>query len=158
MARTPDSPGAARPGDGAASSRHPGDGAEPRKVPVRGASSSPAQRHEGARTDAPRQRVRTDPSLDEHQKQGVSGFMWTALVLGLLILILLLVFILQNNVPAEFRYLGWDFGLPLGVAMLFAAVAGALIMGLVGSVRLLRLGHRVRKLEKEREDIKRALR
>jgi uncharacterized integral membrane protein len=83
--------------------------------------------------------------------------MWVALVLGLLVLILLLVFILQNNIPADFRYLGWSFSLPLGVAMLFAAIAGALVMALVGSVRLLTLGRRVRRLEKEREGIKRVL-
>ena len=66
-------------------------------------------------------------------------------------------FILQNNVPADFRYLGWTFSLPLGVAMLLAAVAGALVTALVGSVRVFRLGHRVRRLEKERESIKRSL-
>lgn len=112
---------------------------------------------EEGREPAP-QRVSTDPALDEHQGRGVSGAAWIALLLGLLVLVLLLVFILQNNVPADFRYFGWSFSLPLGVAMLLAAVAGALIMGLVGSVRLFRLGHRVRKLEKERADIKRALR
>lgn len=129
MARTPESPDAPRSGP------PPEGGREP-----------------------VRQRVSTDPALDEHQRRGVSGAMWIALLLGLLILVLLLVFILQNNVAADFRYFGWSFSLPLGVAMLLAAVAGALIMGLVGSVRLLRLGHRVRKLEKERADIKRALR
>ncbi|MGX5359895.1 LapA family protein [Kocuria sp. KH4] len=134
MARTPDSPDAPRPGL-PPEDRRPGEPTTPAPPPVR-----------------------TDPALDEHQKRGVSGAMWTALLLGLLILVLLLVFILQNNVPTQFRFLGWEFGLPLGIAMLFAAVAGALVMGLVGSVRLFRLSHRVRKLEKERADIKRALR
>ncbi|MFF0988441.1 LapA family protein [Kocuria nitroreducens] len=119
---------------------------------------SAADRPAAGREPSGRRQVGTDPALDEHQKQGVSGAMWTALILGLVILVLLLVFILQNNVPARFNYLGWEFSLPLGVAMLLAAVAGALIMGLVGSVRLFKLGHRVRKLEKERADIKRALR
>ncbi|KUG62236.1 MULTISPECIES: lipopolysaccharide assembly protein LapA domain-containing protein [Kocuria] len=147
MARTPASPDPNRP------SPAPGD--EPRSpAPDASAAQPPAD----GREPAVRQRAGTDPALDEHQKQGVSGAMWTALILGLLVLVLLLVFILQNNVAAEFTYLGWQFSLPLGVAMLLAAVAGALIMGLVGSVRLFRLGHRVRKLEKERADIKRALR
>ncbi|MEX5298671.1 lipopolysaccharide assembly protein LapA domain-containing protein [Kocuria sp. CPCC 205292] len=147
MARTPASPDPNRP------SPAPGD--EPRSpAPDASAAQSPAD----GREPAVRQPVSTDPALDEHQKQGVSGAMWTALILGLLVLVLLLVFILQNNVAAQFTYLGWQFSLPLGVAMLLAAVAGALIMGLVGSVRLFRLGHRVRKLEKERADIKRALR
>ena len=147
MARTPASSDPLRP--------DPAPGHEPR-IPA--ADASAADRPAPGREPAVRPQTATDPALDGHQKQGVSGAAWTALILGLLILILLLVFILQNNVPADFNYLGWQFSLPLGVAMLLAAVAGALIMGLVGSVRLFKLGHRVRKLEKERADIKRALR
>lgn len=145
MARTPE-PSDPRPSV-------PGDAG---RTPTPNASA--ADRPAAGRAPGARQQVTTDPALDEHQKRGVSGAMWTALILGLLVLILLLVFILQNNVPAAFNYMGWQFSLPLGVAMLLSAVAGALIMGLVGSVRLFRLGHRVRKLEKERADIKRALR
>lgn len=98
-----------------------------------------------------------DPTLDEHPKQGITGTTWIALILGALILVLLLVFILQNNVPATFAYFGLDFSLPLGIAMLFAAIAGVLIMALLGSIRLVKLSHRVRRLEKEREAIKRHL-
>lgn len=103
-------------------------------------------------------RAATDPSLDAPSRQGVSGATWIALVLGALILVLLLVFIAQNNVQADFAYFGWDFSLPLGVAMLFAAIGGVLVMALFGSVRLIKLGHRVRKLQKERESIKAQLR
>jgi uncharacterized integral membrane protein len=99
----------------------------------------------------------TDPTLDEHQKQGITGGTWIALILGALILVMLLIFILQNNVPADFAYLGWTFTLPLGIAMLFAAIAGVLIMALFGSVRLFKLGHRVRRLEKERQTFRRTL-
>ena len=147
MAPTPASSDPLRP--------DPAPGDEPRPP---AADAFAADRPAPGREPAVRPQTATDPALDGHQKQGVSGAAWTALILGLLILILLLVFILQNNVPAVFNYMGWEFSLPLGVAMLLAAVAGALIMGLVGSVRLFKLGHRVRKLEKERADIKRALR
>lgn len=149
MARTPD------PADAHRRDLNPGDGRQP---PAAGASPASADRPTTGRQPAPRSQVGTDSDLDEHQTRGISGAMWIALLLGLLILVLLLVFILQNNVPAEFNYLGWAFVLPLGVAMLLAAVAGALIMGLVGSVRLFKLGHRVRRLEKERAEIKRAMR
>ena len=57
-----------------------------------------------------------------------------------------------------FAFFGLAFSLPLGVAMLFAAIAGVLIAALLGSVRLFKLSRRVRKLEKERETIKRAMR
>ena len=42
--------------------------------------------------------------------------------------------------------------------VLLAAIAGALVMALVGSVRLFAVNRRVRKLEKERERIKSTLR
>lgn len=103
-------------------------------------------------------RITLDPSLDAHQRQGVTGGTWIALILGTVILVLLLIFILQNNVAADFAYFGFDFSLPLGVAMLFAAIAGVLITALLGSVRLFKLSRRVRKLEKERLQIKQALR
>lgn len=99
----------------------------------------------------------TDPTLDEPTKRGVSGIVWAALILGVIILILLLIFIIQNNVSTRFEYMAWQFSLPLGVAMLLSAVAGALVMALVGSVRMFKLSHRVRKLEKERARIKETL-
>lgn len=95
----------------------------------------------------------TDPTLDGPKKAGVSGIVWAALILGVIILILLLIFIIQNNVSTRFEYMAWQFSLPLGVAMLLSAVAGALVMALVGSVRMFTLSHRVRKLEKERARI-----
>ncbi|WP_369061093.1 lipopolysaccharide assembly LapA domain-containing protein [Kocuria rhizophila] len=105
------------------------------------------------RTTAPA----TDPALDTPVKRGVSGTVWAALIAGVIVLILLLVFIIQNNVGTRFEYMAWTFSLPLGVAMLLSAIAGALIMALVGSVRMFALGRRVRKLERERERIKHTL-
>ncbi len=102
--------------------------------------------------------ARTGTKLEKHQKQGFTTGTWIALILGALVLIMLLIFILQNNVPADFAYLGWAFSLPLGIAMLFAAIAGMLVMGLFGSVKLIKISHRVRKLEKERQELKRTLR
>jgi uncharacterized integral membrane protein len=64
---------------------------------------------------------------------------WIGLVVGALILILLLVFVLQNNENTKLSILAWDFTLPLGVSMLFAAIAGALIMALAGGTRILQL-------------------
>ncbi|MEV8158170.1 MULTISPECIES: LapA family protein [Kocuria] len=103
------------------------------------------------------QQAPVDPALDKPAKRGVSGTVWAALILGVVVLILLLVFIIQNNVSTRFEYMAWEFSLPLGVAMLFSAIAGALIMALVGSVRIFTLGHRLRKLEKERQRIRTAV-
>ncbi len=65
--------------------------------------------------------------------------MWTALILGFLILIVLLIFIAQNTTTTAFQFLGWHWSLPLGVAILFAAVAGGLITVAVGAVRMFQL-------------------
>ncbi|MBD2762554.1 DUF1049 domain-containing protein [Kocuria sp. cx-455] len=126
---------------------YPGDRHDARD---RAASSVTAPRN--GRPDTRTARA-TDPTLDGPKKPGVSGIVWAALILGVVILILLLIFIIQNNVSTRFEYMAWQFSLPLGVAMLLSAVAGALVMALVGSVRMLTLSHRVRKLEKERARI-----
>jgi uncharacterized integral membrane protein len=68
-----------------------------------------------------------------------AGAMWTALILGFLILIVLLIFIAQNTTTTPFQFLGWHWSLPLGVAILFAAVAGGLITVAVGAVRIFQL-------------------
>lgn len=95
----------------------------------------------------------TDPALDTPAKRSISGMVWAALIAGVIILILLLVFIIQNNVSTRFEYMAWQFHLPLGAAMLLSAIAGALIMALAGSVRMFKLGHRMRRLERERSRI-----
>jgi uncharacterized integral membrane protein len=64
---------------------------------------------------------------------------------GTMILVLLLVFILENTQRAKVTYFGASGHLPLGVALLFAAVAGALLVGIVGTARILQLRKRVRR-------------
>jgi uncharacterized integral membrane protein len=45
----------------------------------------------------------------------------------------LLIFIAQNTESAEFAFFGWNWSLPLGVAILLAAVCGGLIAVLAGA-------------------------
>ncbi len=90
----------------------------------------------------------TGTSRVEKQTGGMSAGMWFSLILGAVIVVLLLIFILQNNVPAQFQYFGWQFQLPLGVAMLFAAIGGILVAGIIGSVRIFVLGRKLKKIEK----------
>ncbi len=71
--------------------------------------------------------------------------MWTALILGFLILIVLLIFIAQNTTSTPFTFLGWHWSLPLGVAILFAAVSGGLIAVAVGAVRIFQLRRAARR-------------
>lgn len=78
-----------------------------------------------------------------------TGAIWTGLVVGIIVLLLLLVFVLQNLDEATLKLFAWEFTLPLGVALLFAALAGAAIIALAGAVRILqirRAAHRQRLL------------
>jgi uncharacterized integral membrane protein len=71
--------------------------------------------------------------------------LWSSLILGLLVLIVLLVFITQNTDSVSMTFLGWHWSLPLGVQILVAAVCGALITVLVGTARIYQLRRAVKK-------------
>lgn len=71
--------------------------------------------------------------------------LWTAVIGGFLILIVLLIFIAQNTDSAEFAFLGWAWHLPLGVAILLAAVCGGLIAALAGMARMVQLRRAAKK-------------
>jgi uncharacterized integral membrane protein len=70
---------------------------------------------------------------------------WTALSAGFLILIVLLIFITQNTTSAQFAFLGWHWDLPLGVAILLAAVGGGLITVIAGTARIYQLRRAAKK-------------
>ena len=63
-----------------------------------------------------------------------------ALALGvLIILVVLMVLIIQNLDSVPIHLFGWTFDLPIGIGMLLAAVAGALVMATAGGVRILQV-------------------
>jgi uncharacterized integral membrane protein len=66
------------------------------------------------------------------------------LLAALVVLILLLVFIIENTESVKITYFGASFHLPLGVALLLAAIGGGLLVGIVGTARILQLRRRVR--------------
>jgi uncharacterized integral membrane protein len=70
---------------------------------------------------------------------------WAAIILFALILVFLLIFILQNSRTVEVSYFGAHGHLPLGVALLLAAVCGALLVALAGSARIMQLRATARK-------------
>ena len=71
--------------------------------------------------------------------------LWSSLIIGLLVLIVLLIFISQNTEVGTFHFLGWNWTLPLGVALLLAAVGGGLLAVLVGAARIVQLRIAARK-------------
>ena len=71
--------------------------------------------------------------------------LWSSLILGFLVLIVLLIFIAQNTASTPFAFLSWRWDLPLGVAILFAAVCGGLITALVSAARMFQLRRAAKK-------------
>jgi uncharacterized integral membrane protein len=67
------------------------------------------------------------------------GSLWVASALFALILLLLLIFILENGQKARISYFGAHGQLPLGVALLLAAVLGVLLVVIPGGARILQL-------------------
>ena len=65
--------------------------------------------------------------------------LWSALIAGFVILILLLVFILQNTESATVHFFAWQWNLPIGVGILLAAVCGGLLTVFAGTARMLQL-------------------
>jgi uncharacterized integral membrane protein len=96
--------------------------------------------------DQPKPPGATAPAHDDDAKPRESAVkftrtasVWTSLTAGFLILIVLLIFITQNTASARFAFLGWRWSLPLGVAILLAAVCGGLITVLAGTARIYQL-------------------
>jgi uncharacterized integral membrane protein len=110
---------------------------------------SPSPRHSSGPVPSsgktPDPDARSDLHHDVARGKGIkgtrTGALWAALIAGVVILLLLLVFILQNLDSITLELFGWDFSLPLGVALLFAAIGGAAIVGIAGGLRILQLRH-----------------
>ena len=113
----------------------------PDSPPVAGApTSSKPTAPTPATSKSPAPPARKPPEI---KRTRVSA-LWIALTVGLVVLVLLLVFILQNLDKVTVQFLVWEFTLPLGVTVLLAAIAGAVIMAVVGAMRI----YQVRKVAK----------
>jgi lipopolysaccharide assembly protein A len=67
------------------------------------------------------------------------GGAWVAVALFAVVLLLLLVFILENSQQVNIGYFGAHGHLPLGVALLLAAVLGILLVVIPGAGRMMQL-------------------
>src|SRR5260370_35176951 len=80
----------------------------------------------------------TDEPLPGERQTRLSGA-WTAIVIGLVALVVILVFILQNQATVEVTFLLFKGHLPLAVALLFSLILGAVIVVAFGAARILHL-------------------
>jgi uncharacterized integral membrane protein len=95
------------------------------------------------------------PLPPQHRiKRTRTSGIWVAVGFFAVILLLLLIFILQNGTQVGVSYLGMHGHLPLGVALLLAAVSGVLLVVLAGAARISQLRATARR--HRRVDAKRA--
>lgn len=71
---------------------------------------------------------------------------WIAVLVAIVVLIFLLVFILQNGNDTTIHFLWAQGTLPLGVALLFGAIGGALLVAVVGAARILQLRRQAKRI------------
>jgi uncharacterized integral membrane protein len=76
------------------------------------------------------------------------GGIWVAATLFAVVLLLLLVFILENGHQVDIGYFGAHGHLPLGVALLLAAVLGILLVVIPGAGRIIQLRRTARRHHK----------
>ncbi|HZG90337.1 MAG TPA: lipopolysaccharide assembly protein LapA domain-containing protein [Pseudonocardia sp.] len=101
---------------------------------------APASERPTVRTPVP---DRTTGGGPDRRMAGVShtrtGWLWTGLILSAIVLVFLLIFILQNGELVRIDFLAASGTLPTGVALLFAAIAGLLLVAIPGGLRILQL-------------------
>jgi uncharacterized integral membrane protein len=88
--------------------------------------------------------VHTEPPKSAVQFTKMAAAWW-ALIVGLLVLVILLVFIGQNTGSTTIHFLGWDWSTPVAVAILVSAVCGSGITVLIGLARMVQLRRAARK-------------
>jgi lipopolysaccharide assembly protein A len=75
--------------------------------------------------------------------------MRTALIAGIAVLIVMLIFIIQNANAVSINFLGAHLRLSLAVALLLAAIAGALVMAAAGTARITQLRRIMRRSRRD---------
>jgi uncharacterized integral membrane protein len=83
-------------------------------------------------------RPAVDPPLGKPQRTRMGG-LWVALTSGAVVLLLLLIFILENGQKVDISFFGTHGHLPLGVALLMAAIFGVLMVVIPGAGRMIQL-------------------
>jgi uncharacterized integral membrane protein len=97
--------------------------------------NAPAASHPADQTAAPP----VDRPHHTPVRRSRFGGLWVGLIIAALILVLLLIFILQNSQRVQIEFFGLSGFAPLAVAILLGVAAGALLVAIPGSVRILQL-------------------
>ena len=78
-----------------------------------------------------------------------AAVIWSAVAVSLAVLVLLIIFFIQNQDMVAVKFLGWEGRLAQGVAFFIAAVGGGILVAIAGGARILQL----RRNEKRRRRV-----
>lgn len=81
--------------------------------------------------------------------QSRTGVLWTALAVAGVVLVFLLIFVAQNFAAVTVHFLGLEFSLPIGLALLFAAIVGGVLVWLAGTARMIQMRRAAKKARKQ---------
>ncbi|WP_457974539.1 LapA family protein [Arthrobacter sp. D1-17] len=93
------------------------------------------------------------PAGDTRRPVTRAGMIWAAVASALVVLVLLIIFILQNQVLVQVKFFGLEGVVSLGLALFIAAVAGGVLVAMAGAARIIQLraaDHRRRVAEMRR--------
>jgi len=85
----------------------------------------------------------------EHFQATKTSRAWWALVLGLVVLLLVIIFMAQNGDDVRVHFLWMKGDVALGFALLLSAVLGALAVVLLGAARMLQMRRQARRAHRE---------
>ncbi len=102
--------------------------------------TSPQASGDHGGSNSPSQSPASGPQPARHvvRRTRIGGW-WVASALFALVLLLLLIFILENGQRANIGFFGVHGHLPLGIALLLAAVLGVLLVVIPGTGRIIQL-------------------
>lgn len=70
-----------------------------------------------------------------------AAVIWSAVAVSLVVLVLLIIFFIQNQDMVAVKFLGFEGRLAQGVAFFIAAVGGGILVAIAGGARILQLRH-----------------
>ncbi|MBT2584876.1 lipopolysaccharide assembly LapA domain-containing protein [Arthrobacter sp. ISL-95] len=91
---------------------------------------------------------RVVPPASGHDRPTRTAALWVAVAVGLVVLVVLIVFFVQNQDMITVRFFGLEGTLALGTTLFIAAVGGGVLVALAGGARILQLrisNHRRKK-------------
>lgn len=115
-------------------------------APVPPAHPVPPDKHlQRSDAQAPTSTVDKPTGAEPAVRRSRFGGLWVGLIVAAVVLVLLLVFILQNSQTVQVDYFGFSGQLPVAVAILLGVAAGALLVAIPGTVRILQLRRTARR-------------